>query len=107
MEKPLGRSLHDMKIDARIFLGHLPDNGGNDPDLRDGRSRTDMYFSCCRVLDGLDFPDPLPEFIEDCDASNDTQIRNTSGFANNLWVQMAVLFIAVGGLIALAAKYIW
>jgi hypothetical protein len=37
----------------------------------------------------------------------DTQIRNTSGFANNLWVQMAVLFIAVGGLIALAAKFIW
>jgi hypothetical protein len=37
----------------------------------------------------------------------DTQIGNTSGFANNLWVQMAVLFIAVGGLIALAAKFIW
>jgi len=37
----------------------------------------------------------------------DTQIRNTSGFANNLWVQMAVLVIAVGGLIALAAKFIW
>jgi hypothetical protein len=71
MEKPLGRSLHDMKIDARIFLGHLADNGGNDPDLRDGRSRTDVYFSYCRVLDGLDFPDPLPEFIEDGDASLD------------------------------------
>jgi hypothetical protein len=37
----------------------------------------------------------------------DTQIRNTSGLAKNLWVQMAVLFIAVGGLIVLAAKYIW
>ena len=37
----------------------------------------------------------------------DTQIRNTSGFANNLWVQLAVLVIVVGGLIALAAKYIW
>ena len=37
----------------------------------------------------------------------DTQIRHTSGFANNLWVQMAVLVIAVGGLIALAAKFIW
>jgi len=37
----------------------------------------------------------------------DTQIRNTSGFAGNLWVQMAVLVIAVGGLIALAAKFIW
>jgi hypothetical protein len=37
----------------------------------------------------------------------DTQIRNTSGFANNVWLQMAVLVIAVGGLIALAAEYIW
>ena len=37
----------------------------------------------------------------------DRQIGNTSSFANNLWVQMAVLFIAVGGLIALAAKSIW
>ena len=37
----------------------------------------------------------------------DKQIRNTSGFANNFWVQMAVLVIAVGGLIAIAAKYIW
>ena len=36
----------------------------------------------------------------------DTQIRNASGFANNVWVQMIVLVIAVGGLIALAAKYI-
>jgi hypothetical protein len=37
----------------------------------------------------------------------DTQIRNTNGLANNVWLQMAVLVIAVGGLIALAAKYIW
>ena len=37
----------------------------------------------------------------------DTQTGNNSNFANNLWVQMAVLFIAVGGLIALAAKFIW
>ena len=37
----------------------------------------------------------------------DTQIRNPSGFANNLWVQLAVLVIVVGGLIALAAKFIW
>jgi hypothetical protein len=37
----------------------------------------------------------------------DTQIGNTSGFANNLWVQMAALVIVVGGLIALAAKFIW
>jgi hypothetical protein len=37
----------------------------------------------------------------------DRQIGNTSGFANNLWLQMAVLVIAVGGLIALAAKFIW
>jgi hypothetical protein len=37
----------------------------------------------------------------------DTQIRNSGGFANNLWVQLAVLVIVIGGLIALAAKYIW
>jgi len=37
----------------------------------------------------------------------DTQIGNTGGFANNLWVQLAVLVIAVGFLIALAAKFIW
>jgi hypothetical protein len=30
-----------------------------------------------------------------------------SGFANNLWVQMAALFILVAVLIALAAKYVW
>jgi hypothetical protein len=66
-----------MKIDAWIFLGHLADNGGNDPNFRNGRSRSDVYFSHCRVLDSLDFPDPLPQFIEDCDASLDecTAIR--------------------------------
>jgi hypothetical protein len=37
----------------------------------------------------------------------DTQNRNASGFANNFWVQMAVLVIVIGGLIALSAKYIW
>jgi hypothetical protein len=37
----------------------------------------------------------------------DTQIGNTGGFTNNLWVQMAALVIVVGGLIALAAKFIW
>ena len=63
--------MQTLVIEAWIFLGHLADNGGNDPDLRDGRSRTDVYFSYCRVLDGLDFPDPLPEFIEDGDASLD------------------------------------
>ena len=37
----------------------------------------------------------------------DTQTRPQGGFTSNLWVQMAVLFIAVAVLIALAAKYIW
>ena len=37
----------------------------------------------------------------------DTQIRNSGWFANNLWVQLAVLVFVIGGLIALAAKYIW
>ena len=63
--------MQTLVIEAWIFLGHLADNGGNDPDLRGGRSRTDVYFSYCRVLDALDFPDPLPEFIEDGDASLD------------------------------------
>src|SRR5262249_44780031 len=71
MEKPLGRSLHHMKIDTRIFLRHLANNSSNDPDLRDGRSRTDVYFSYCRVLDGLDFSDPLSEFVEDSNTSLD------------------------------------
>jgi hypothetical protein len=30
-----------------------------------------VHFSYCRVLDELDFPDPLPEFIKDSDASLD------------------------------------
>jgi len=30
-----------------------------------------------------------------------------SGFASNLWVQMAALFIVVAVLIVVAAKYIW
>jgi hypothetical protein len=30
-----------------------------------------------------------------------------SGFANNLWVQMAALVIVVAIIIALAAKYVW
>jgi len=30
-----------------------------------------------------------------------------SGFANNLWVQLAALVIVLAVLIALAAKYIW
>jgi hypothetical protein len=36
-----------------------------------------------------------------------TQIRNTSGLANNFWVQMAALVIVTLVVIALAAKYIW
>ena len=36
-----------------------------------------------------------------------TQIGNSGGIANNFWVQMAVPVIVVGGLIALAARYIW
>ena len=35
------------------------------------------------------------------------QTANKSGFANNLWLQIAVLVIVVAGLIAIAAKYIW
>ena len=36
-----------------------------------------------------------------------TQLRRQGGFTNNLWVQFALLGIAVVVLIALAAKYIW
>jgi hypothetical protein len=36
-----------------------------------------------------------------------TQMGNTGGFTTNIWVQLVVLIIVVGGLIALAAKYIW
>jgi hypothetical protein len=37
----------------------------------------------------------------------DTQITRKSGFANNLWVQMAALVILTVVVIGLAAKYIW
>ena len=36
-----------------------------------------------------------------------TQISNRGGLANNFWMQMAILAIAVIVVIALAAKYIW
>jgi len=36
-----------------------------------------------------------------------TQIRNTGGLVNNIWVQMAALVIVTLVVIALAAKYIW
>ncbi len=36
-----------------------------------------------------------------------TQIRNTDGFANNFWVQMAALVVVVAVVIVLAAKYVW
>jgi len=29
------------------------------------------------------------------------------GFANNFWLQTAVLVIVVAGLISIAAKYVW
>ena len=37
----------------------------------------------------------------------DTQTRPQSGLTSNLWVQLAVMVIAVAVLIALAATYIW
>jgi hypothetical protein len=37
----------------------------------------------------------------------DTEIRNTSGFTNNFWVQIAALVIVTLVVIAIAAKYIW
>lgn len=36
-----------------------------------------------------------------------TQLTNKGGFANNFWLQTAVLVIAVAFLIALAAKFVW
>jgi hypothetical protein len=36
-----------------------------------------------------------------------TQLRPQHGFASNIWLQFALLIIAVVALIALAAKYIW
>jgi hypothetical protein len=41
------------------------------------------------------------------DPAMNTQIGNAGGLAKNFWVQLAVLVIVVGGLIALAAKHIW
>ena len=37
----------------------------------------------------------------------DTQTRPQGGFTSNLWLQLAALVIMVGGLIVLAALYIW
>jgi hypothetical protein len=37
----------------------------------------------------------------------DTQTTPKSGFANNVWVQIAALVIVTIVVIALAAKYIW
>jgi hypothetical protein len=76
--------------------------------IRDGRGRgaTDNFPFQARVAAlGSDVP-PVYRQKGGNPAMN-TQIGNTSGFANNFWVQMAVLVIAVGGLIAIAAKYIW
>jgi hypothetical protein len=36
-----------------------------------------------------------------------TQVTNKGGFANNFWLQTVVLFIVVGFLIAIAAKFVW
>jgi hypothetical protein len=36
-----------------------------------------------------------------------TQVTNKGGFANNFWLQTLVLFIVVGFLIAIAAKFVW
>ena len=33
--------------------------------------------------------------------------RKLGGVANNLWVQMVILVIAAGVVVALAAKYLW
>jgi hypothetical protein len=33
--------------------------------------------------------------------------RKPGGVANNLWVQMVLLVIAAGIVVALAAKYLW
>ena len=33
--------------------------------------------------------------------------RKPGGVANNLWVQMVILVIAAGVVVALAAKYLW
>jgi hypothetical protein len=36
-----------------------------------------------------------------------TQVTNKGGFANKVWLQTVVLFIVVGFLIAIAAKFVW
>jgi hypothetical protein len=36
-----------------------------------------------------------------------TQVTNKGGFANNFWLQTAVLLIVVAFLIAIAAKFVW
>ena len=33
--------------------------------------------------------------------------RKLGGVANNLWVQMVILVVAAGVVVALAAKYLW
>jgi hypothetical protein len=35
------------------------------------------------------------------------QVKNKGGFANNFWLQTAMLFIVVAFLIAIAAKFVW
>jgi hypothetical protein len=35
------------------------------------------------------------------------QTESKSGFANNFWLQTAVMAVVVAGLIAIAAKYVW
>lgn len=36
-----------------------------------------------------------------------TEADNGSGFANNVWAQMAVLVVVVAALVVLAAEYMW
>ncbi len=36
-----------------------------------------------------------------------TQVTSKGGFANNFWLQTAVLVVVVAFLIALAAKFVW
>src|SRR5438128_457277 len=71
VEKHRWRSRLDMKADVRILPRYPVDDGDNDPDLRDRRSRTNTHLSCGRVRDGLDLLDPLQELIKDSDASLD------------------------------------
>src|SRR5215510_693119 len=71
MEKHRRCSRLDMKTDVRILPGYPVDDGDNDPDLRDRRSRTNTHLSSGRVRDGFDVFDPLQEFIKNSDASLD------------------------------------